>query len=183
MIILGIDPSLTGLGLATFDAVSGAYSARTAAYVPHRGETLDPHKRLAWLAGQVENASRGAAVAVVEGPSYGSTAGQRGHHERAGLWWMITHDLWEVGLPVVVVPPASLKLYATGKGNSAKDAVMLATGRAFAAFQGDNNAADSLWLAAMGSDRYGRFRVAMGEDRRKRALDACVWPALAIGGA
>jgi hypothetical protein len=45
---------------------------------------------------------------VVEGPrpvDYGNQGGegrQSGHHERAGLWWLVTHALWKRGIDYAV---------------------------------------------------------------------------------
>lgn len=135
---------------------------------------LRDHSRLRWILVGLRDFTRSDLV-VVEGPAYGNQGLQRGHHERAGLWWMATHDLWARGIPVAVAPPATVKRYATGKGNADKDAVLLAAARRFPWFSGDNNEADALWLAAAGYDRLGHPLADMPAAHRK-ALDAVVWP-------
>jgi hypothetical protein len=122
----------------------------------------------------------GVDLVVIEGPSYGSQAGQAGHHERAGLWWLVRYALHARGTAVAAVSPASLKLYATGRGNAGKDDVMREVTRRFGWFGGDNNAADATVLAAMGFEYLGRPVVEMPQKHRV-ALAKCEWPELAAG--
>lgn len=148
-------------------------------------ETLKPsaklrgHPRMTWLRDAILDHTRGADLVVVEGPSYGNQGAQRqsGHHERAGLWWLVTHALWAADMPVAVASPASVKKYATGRGNASKDEVLLAVSRRFAWFDGDNNAADALILAAAGADFLGAPMVSMPQLNRS-ALDGIEWPDL-----
>lgn len=147
-------------------------------------DTLKPpaklrgHERLAWLLGAIKEHVRSADLVIVEGPSYGSQKGQAGHHERAGLWWMVTHWLWTAGVPFAVAPPSSVKKYATGSGVAGKDAMLLAAAKRFPWFDGDNNACDGLWLCAAGADHLGVPMVAMPQAHRA-ALAGVEWPVLA----
>lgn len=153
---VGIDPSLTG---------TGASDGRTAI-------TLKPPARLAglerirWIVEQsvLLCGEAYASCVVIEGPAYGKNTGSA--HERAGLWWKLYDAFDLLRLDVVVVPPTVLKKYATGKGNADKDAVLLSTARRFDWFAGDNNAADALWLAAIGYDLEARPIVDMPELNR-----------------
>lgn len=170
--VLGLDLSLTSTGLAE----AWQNGIRTWTIKP-RGIG---HERLEHLLYEIWKAAweyEGGHLVVVEGPSYGSQSGQKGHHERAGLWWLVTHKLWDCNVCVAVVPPSALKKYATGKGNAGKDAVLLATARRFPDFDGGNDAADALWLAAMGADHLGQPIVAMPELNRA-ALKSVEWPAV-----
>lgn len=169
---LGLDLSLTSTGLAVVDPVG--YHAWTAR--PPRGMT--GHDRLAWILDQIWDIAysyEGGHRVVVEGPSYGSQAGQKGHHERAGLWWLVTQKLWAGNVQYVVMPPSALKKYATGKGNASKDEVLLATAKRFPAFNGGNDAADALWLAAAGADHLGHPPVVVPAAQRA-ALAKVDWP-------
>lgn len=149
--VVGVDLSLSATGMSD--------GARTwlIRSTGHRGDTLlDRHERLAALACQVERDVRvsGADLVVIEGPSLG-VGRQSGTHDRAGLWWLVVHRLGVAGVPVVEVPPAALKKYATGKGNANKGAVIDATARRFPNVDtgADDNRCDALWLAAMGLDQ------------------------------
>lgn len=166
--VFGVDLSLTATGLS-----DGSQAV-----------TLKPPKeaatglgRMRWIVGTVLATVTSAWLGdgdppfvVIEGPSYGSTKAASSAHERAGLWWLLVEALDRAGIRYAVASPASLKLYATGKGNADKDAVMLATARRFDWFDGDNNAADALWLAAIGCALVGNPLVAMPA-ANCRALD------------
>lgn len=144
--------------------------------------------RLGELADQVITAASGwpaypvPALVVVEGPSFGQSR-QRGEHDRAGLWWLVVHQLVDLGVPVAEVPPAVLKRYATGKGTAAKDAVLAAVVRRFPAVEvTGNDQADALVLAAMGADHLGHPMVPMPATHRA-ALQAVAWPDVKEGAA
>ena len=174
--VIGLDLSLTATGIAGNTTGTHPTPWATVLKPPPR---LRGHERLHHLATAITARTTHADIVIVEGPSYGSQAGQSGHHERAGLWWHITHQLWQAGTPIAVVPPACLKRYATGKGNASKDLVLTEVARRFAWCPGDNNAADAAALAAMGADHYGHALAVMPAANRK-GLDAVDWPALLI---
>lgn len=166
--VLGLDLSLTSTGVAWPPAdtrlIGRAIEARGVG-------------RLQWLRAQIREKTweRGSDLVVVEGPSYGSQGGQRGHHERAGLFWLVVVDLHVDGIPYAIVPPASLKKYATGRGNAGKDDVMREVARRFPWFNGNNDAADALVLAAMGCDHLGQPWAPMPQHHRE-ALSKVDWP-------
>lgn len=162
---IGLDPSLTHFGIAS-----------------SRGWTrvLKPagrgHVRLQQLRDDVlEAIPADVALVVIEGPSYGSQSRQAGHHERAGLWWLVTHSLWKRGIDYAVAAPSARAKYATGKGNAAKADVVREVTRRFDWFAGGEDEADALVLAAMGVDWLGHPIAVMPQTHRK-ALDAVQWP-------
>lgn len=164
--VVGLDLSLTSTGVAG------------------RGwtDTIKPHPkmrgddRLLFIRQQIVTTwTPGAALVAVEGPSYGSTG--RGQHERAGLWWMVVCALRTHGIPVAVIPPSSLKKYATGRGVGDKDDVLLAVARRFDWFAGKNDEADALVLAAMAADHLGQPMADMPATHRA-ALERVEWPDL-----
>lgn len=163
--IVGVDLSLVSTGVA-----GGAWTERIE---PKR---LTGHQRLQHICDHLAGYTRNAALVVVEGPSFGSIG--KGQHERGGLWWMVTHQLWRAGTPFAVVPPSNLKQYATGKGGAGKDDVLREVTKRFPWFEGGNDEADALWLAAMGHDWAGQPIVAVPATHRK-ALTAVDWPDMA----
>jgi hypothetical protein len=122
---IGLDLSLTGTGVA---------SSRGWTRVLHPPAKARGHVRLDWIRDNVLEhvGSVDEHLVVVEGPSYGNQGAgrQSGHHERAGLWWLITHALWKRGIDYAVASPAGRAKYATGKGNAAKADVAMGGGMA-----------------------------------------------------
>ena len=164
--VLGLDLSLTCTGVA-----GRGWTDTIKPHAKMRGED-----RLLFIRQQIVTTwVPGAALVAVEGPSYGSTG--RGQHERAGLWWMVACALRTHGVPVAVVPPSSLKKYATGRGVGDKDDVMREVTRRFPWFAGKNDEADALVLAAMAADHLGQPMADMPKTHRV-ALDAVQWPDL-----
>lgn len=165
---IGLDLSLTGTGVAG----SAGWT-----HVIRPPKALRGHQRLQHVRDAIlEAIPTGVTLVVVEGPSYGSQGGQAGHHERAGLWWFVTHSLWKRDVAYAVASPAARAKYATGKGNAGKADVVREVTRRFDWFVGGEDEADALVLAAMGADRLGHPIAAMPAVNRK-ALDAVCWPA------
>ncbi len=171
MKIIGLDLSLTSTGVAGI--VDGC--AWTARVVPPAGIT--GCERLHWISRELGDWT--ADLTVIEGPAYGTQrVNQRGHHERAGLWWMVRCQLWRAGQPAAVVTPTCLKRYATGRGNAPKDAVLAAAIRRYRDLEFDgNDQADALILAAMAADHYGQPLAPVAAVNRQ-ALAAVDWPGL-----
>jgi crossover junction endodeoxyribonuclease RuvC len=177
LVTVGLDLSLASTGIARI--VGEQITASR--IVPRK---LTGHDRLSYILDAIEDhVEDNPALIAVEGPSFGSAAGARqaGHHERGGLWWLVTHALWLDRRPTAVVPPATLKRYATGKGNATKDAVLAAAIRRYqqVSFDG-NDQADALILAAMGADHLGH-PIATMPTAHRTALTAVQWPPLPTG--
>lgn len=79
---------------------------------------------------------------------------------------------------VVFVPPASLKRYATGKGNAGKPQVMAEAIRRLDYQGSDDNEADALWLRQLGLARYAPDLAVAVPQTHLRALDGIAWPDL-----
>lgn len=162
--VIGLDLSLTSTGLAVagFQAHDGGQlelrvdSQRieskgvTGATLAQRADRMD--RVLTAIDGRISDALR---LVVIEGPSLGQTR-QGGQHDRAGLWWHVVGNLLTQGVPVVEVPPACLKKYATGKGNTSKDGVLAAAVKRYPEWDiTGNDVADAVVLAAMGCRAIG----------------------------
>ncbi|MEU6424063.1 hypothetical protein [Streptomyces spiralis] len=176
-LVIGIDPSLTCTGIAG-DGWADALRCKG------KG-----HHRLGWLRQEVVERTRAADLVVIEGAAYGQ-GGQAGHHELAGLWWILTQDLWERKIPYAVVTPHGRTIYATGSANPAKDypkekRARIAKGMVRDAVAeryglncdgpGKYDRADAMILAAMGLHWAG-WPLAVVPDTHRRALDAVPWP-------
>jgi len=142
MRVMGIDPSLSGTGVALGDG-----TLRTIKTTAKEGDG----ERLLKLYRELQAAMRGddgrkATFAVIEDlPTHAMSAGLTG---RAQGIVRMTLAQWDT--PYVAIPPASLKKFATGKGNAKKDAMR----QAWLEFSGednsDDNQVDAAWLRQIG---------------------------------
>lgn len=174
-LVVAFDLSLTSTGIAVVEADGTAkvrrHMPKTKGYQRIRGI------RDACLiaVGQLPAV---ADVLAVEGPAFGAQGDA--YHQLAGLWWHVTEALDSTGIPLVVVPPASIKTYATGKGNATKDLVLAAAVRRFPEVDvNDNNEADALWAAALVRRQYGDPIDAVPAVNL-RALDKVAWPVVTL---
>ncbi|MGI8313319.1 hypothetical protein [Saccharopolyspora hattusasensis] len=157
--IVGIDPSLTGTGVAelvlsprdTWDVFRW--------HCPTKGtrrDSLDMRcARIAQITADVMSWSDGADLVVIEGPAYASTVGSL--LDRYGLWWRVVHRLLLQDVPVAVCPPTVLKKFITGDGRAHKDTVMASVNALWAPDVPviNDNEADALGLATVGAAGLG----------------------------
>ncbi len=99
--------------------------------------------RLQSIVSQVGEIARGSDLVAVEGfaftrPNQSHILGALGYFVRMWLW---KHDL-----PFVVIPPSSLKKWATGSGKSKKDVMLREVCRRWNVVIDDDNAADAYAL-------------------------------------
>ena len=160
--IIGLDLSLTNTGIAYTDGDVRTMKTRA----------LDGDLRLLDIVEAIGEAIQlGATFAVIEDlPSNARSAGITGMVHGA-----VRLSLIEASVGYVLVPPATLKAFATGKGNADKTAMAIAAlkrgGREFA----DDNQCDAWWLRAAGLDRLGTPPFPLPEAQRAR-LDKVSWP-------
>ncbi|TXS13394.1 hypothetical protein EAO71_35740 [Streptomyces sp. ms191] len=164
-LVIGLDLSLTSTGIAGVDWADAIKPRQKG------------HMRLSWIRCEIADRIRLADLVVVEGPSY-KHGHEAGAHERAGLWWLVTHDLWRRDLPYAVCPPAQRAMYATGKGNAGKGEVRDGV-RTWFGVECDGAArydmADAVSMAALGAHWLG-YPVADLPDTHTRALNGVQWP-------
>jgi crossover junction endodeoxyribonuclease RuvC len=157
--VVGLDLSLTGTGVGIVDRSGDVRLFTVSSKGKKDDDLLTRSVRLERLATGILQyvAAADPELAVIEGPSMASKFGHP--HDRSGLWWLVVHTLHTRGLTVVEVPPSNRMMYATGKGNAAKDAVLTAVVRRYQHLVAepieDNNTADALVLAAMGRRHLG----------------------------
>jgi hypothetical protein len=130
-------------------------------------------RRLRVVRRGVETACRGADAIVLEGPSFGSRFGKS--HERAGCWWLVVERLEAVTTAgIAVIPPASLKMLATGNGNASKDEVVAAARYHLGNRISGPDEADASWAAAAGHAALGQPLVQLPPEHT-RGLASLVW--------
>ncbi|MEO3856138.1 hypothetical protein [Acrocarpospora sp. B8E8] len=176
--VVGLDLSLTATGIATASGDLARVDPKDL-----RGVARFDHIRLA-VVPHVDPAmpfdgSKTADLVVIEGPSYGSMSGA-GHHESAGLWWHIVYHLDWWGISYAVVPPATLKKYATGSGSADKPDMRMALFKRTGIDEKDNNKVDAAWLRMAGLDHLGHPVVELPQLHRG-ALAKVAWPEVSGG--
>ena len=182
MKILALDLSLTATGFATTYPVFN--DADRVQRDVHSG-TIEPRRmsgmpRLRYIRDLVLSLARDADVVVLEGYAFGvqRQAGARAIGELGGV---VRLALFEAERPVAEVPPASLKLFACGAGNAAKDAMLASAIRQLGYEGHDHNVSDALFLLAMGRCAYGLDVPSNAHQRR--ALEKIQWPAARVSAA
>lgn len=145
--VVGLDYSLTSTGLA---------STR-----PHEATLIRPrtkgHARLQELKASVSHLIRQARpeLVVIESGSYASTSST--FHQLAGGWWILAHEIHQLGIPYATVPPGTLKRFAAGSGTADKKTMEAAARAAWPRVPIQNDdAADAMFLAAMGAHYLGK---------------------------
>ena len=113
--VAGVDPSLSGTGLARLDG-GRTVATRRLPTGPGDGSKL---ARIRMISEAVADWCRPASLVVIEGLSYGSHGSAT--RDLAGLWWRLV-DVIEstTGTPAAVVAPGQLKKWATGHGRGSK---------------------------------------------------------------
>ena len=84
---------------------------------------------------------------AIEGFSYGSKGA--GVSTQYGIGWAIRTDLTREKLKYIEIPPSSLKKFATGKGNAAKDGLVLPIYKKWNYEHSSDNVRDAYVLARM----------------------------------
>lgn len=159
--VLGIDLSMTSTGLCRadlYDDTEPIIDSITLATVTSKPTTDKTYtavaQRLNAITEAIEAGLDGVSLAVLEGPAF-SSKGQ-GVHSRYWLWGKVYDVVAGAGIPVLVPTPNQRAMYATGKGNSPKDAVLAAVIRRWPTVQvAGNDQADALILAAIGARHLG----------------------------
>lgn len=141
--VVGLDPSLTGLGLATPDGLSTISSKPAGDQIAARAE------RLVTMADKVARRIPDDSLVVIEGPAYSRQLGA-GHHLSAGLWWVLAVELTHRGHALIEVSPSALKKFATGKGNATKPDIRMALYQRAGLDVRDDDQADAWWLRQVG---------------------------------
>lgn len=144
MKIVAFDLSLTATGVAWDDDEGGAGGT---AVISTKFGGLN---RLAVIRDRVLATAIGADLVLLEGYSFGQARGTSHMHAQGELGGVVRLALFEAGYRLVDVPPATLKKFATGKGNAKKEEVLAAAIRRLGYPGSNHNESDALWLVAIG---------------------------------
>lgn len=166
MNILGLDLSLTGTGIAYPDGSVKTIKTRL----------VDGDRRLLHITDTLVDAldEEPDLVVMEDLPTHAKSAGITGMVHGAARVVLQGH-----GIPYVLVAPASLKSYATGKGNADKTAMAMAAFKRAEREFADDNQCDAWWLRAAGLDWYGAAEFVVPQAQRER-LTKVAWPQAAV---
>jgi len=173
MNIAAFDLSLTATGFATYGPLFNGNEKSAGIIDPKK---LSGMMRLRFIRDAVLELSCLTEIVVLEGYAFG-VARQSGLREIGELGGVVRMGLWERGTRYVEIPPASLKLFATGRGNAKKEEVLVSAVRHLDYDGHDHNVADALWLLQMALARSGDIEPT--NEHQRRALEKIVWPELA----
>jgi Holliday junction resolvasome RuvABC endonuclease subunit len=152
VIILGLDLSLTGTGMSVVQ--SGAADGKGLLATINTTAKTRTEDRLITIRRTVAQASSGIDAAIIEGLSYGSVGGAQA--ERSALHWMVRVDLYQMGIPYVVVTPMSLKKFVCGSAKVEKSMMIREVFRRWNVEAANDNEADAAALAHLGLVYYGQ---------------------------
>ncbi|WP_405956088.1 Holliday junction endonuclease [Streptomyces phaeochromogenes] len=159
--ILGLDLSITAPGIACPNGETVTITAKQ----PGDWRLMEIEAFIHTIVAE------GVDLAVIEDlPTHARAAGITGMVHGAIRLLLMTENV-----PYATVTPATLKSYATGKGNADKTAMAMAaykrSGREF----GDDNQCDAFWLRAAGLDWYGQPEFDLPKIQRERLVKV-QWP-------
>ncbi|GAB2918311.1 hypothetical protein ACFMQL_20315 [Nonomuraea fastidiosa] len=173
--VAGCDISLTSTGLAFSSGWCGTAGRAGITSLPIETRTKAIREQADTLLTHLATAD---LVLIEKFVLARGRAGAGGAGERAYLYYLVVDALiHQIGVPVAEVPQASLKIYATGRGNAPKDEVKDAVAKRLPMYEtkGNDDMCDAAVLAAMGADHLGHPLAVMPKTHR-RALDSVRWP-------
>lgn len=178
--VLALDPALRLLGWAV-SARPPRPRYGVAAGADHNTPLTRLHERAIWLGDMLRRYV--PEVCTFEGYSYGS--GGRAAVSLGELGGVLRLVAFQQGVPIAVVPPANLKVYACGSAATrgpkkvTKDDVVQAARTHLGYVGTSSDKADALWLWHMTRHHYDGQPAWTGDPWHKRhvnALAGCQWP-------
>lgn len=149
MKVVGLDPSLRSTGVAEWvDGDTETHRVITSG--TSRDSLKERCSRIRFISEQVADIAAGADMVVMEAPAYAARSANTVLLN--GLWWLMAEALQREGIPTATAAPATLKKFATGRGNANKDEVMLSVVKKWGSAWDvtNNDVADAVALCAMG---------------------------------
>jgi Holliday junction resolvasome RuvABC endonuclease subunit len=163
--VLGLDLSISATGVALPDDTVRTIKTRPA----------DGDRRLVMIETFITTVTIGVDLAVIEDlPTHAMSAGITGM-----VHGVARAVLTNAGIPYALITPATLKAFATGKGNADKTAMAMAAFKRAGLEFADDNQCDAFWLRAAGLDHLGHALFDLPAAQRER-LAKVAWPELAV---
>ena len=155
MISLGIDLSLTSTGFVKLENGKIIKQDLTKTK-PSGDDVVKGLERLLEIVNSVNLDD--VSIAVVEGLAF-MARNTSALVQLSGLNYLMREKLYYKHIPFTIVAPTTLKKFATGKGNSPKDSILLEIYKRYGiSFQNDN-LADAYILARIGEALLGEQKI------------------------
>lgn len=145
--VIAFDLSLTATGVCYSDGSTDLLAPKK----------LSGLTRLAWLRDEIlercevpGGPADEADLIVLEGYSLGTTRAASHAHSAGELGGLIRFALWSESYRFAILPPASLKKFATGKGNATKPDMRAERFKRTGDDERDDNRNDAWWLRQAG---------------------------------
>lgn len=155
--VLGLDPSLTATGVALPDGDLETIRPGPAELGDHR--LLHLHEA---LVDRLDRQPRPTLAVVEDLPLHARAAGLVGMAQG-----VIRLVLVAWGVPTVAVPPATLKVYATGSGRATKADMRVELLKRTGLDVRDDNQVDAAWLRLLGLDLAGHPELDLPKTHRR----------------
>lgn len=143
-IVVGLDLSLRSTGIAYWDGTSDTFEPTSDPEDRHGLTRMDEIAAFVTMHTNVTDLE----LVVLEGLAFDAHDNKRLQAQLTGI---VRHALFRQNKPFLVVPPSTLKKYATGSGTAKKMTVFKAA-QSRLGYDGESfDEADALWLRAIGA--------------------------------
>ena len=150
IISLGLDLSLVSSGIVVLENDKITLK-KTIKSKPVGDKPIDELKRIRKIVEEIEYviSEHNPTIAVIEGMAF-MARNTTALVQLAALNYFTRALLMDYRVPFYLCAPTTLKRFATGKGNSEKDHIILAAYKEYGVDGIDNNVADALFLSKIG---------------------------------
>jgi crossover junction endodeoxyribonuclease RuvC len=188
VIVCGIDPSLTGTGIAILHD-GNPIALKKIGYPGHNGASdLDRSRRVVSLRHEIVNYVRQFTphLVTIESPAYAQNHGSA--CDRHAYWHYLIHEFGVAGPERYAgITPTARAMFATGNGHASKKQVIDTVNtwwphlnlRTEPVTRQQDNEADAVVLAVMGAAWAGDPLPFEMKDRHRNNLEAIAWPVMA----
>lgn len=156
---IGIDLSLTGSGVVVLND-GKIIEQKLIKSKPSGDRPIDEVNRIKKIVEEIEMiiSEDIPTIAVIENLAF-AVRKTTALTQLAGLSFLVRSMLVDYNIPFYMCAPTTLKRFATGKGNSEKDHMILNAYKAYGVESIDNNIADAIFLAKIGMAILGCEKV------------------------
>jgi Holliday junction resolvasome RuvABC endonuclease subunit len=163
--VVGLDLSMTATGICGADGETVTVKTK-----------VPGDRRLVVIVEAVLAIAAACDLAVIEDlPTHAKSAGITGMVHGA-----VRAALLRAFIPYVLITPASVKKFATGRGNAGKPEMAVALFKRAGLELGDDNQVDAWWLRAMALEYYGQPAVPIPALNRGALAAVKGWPEVAL---